>query len=985
MPKTKLMPSDGPTWAVARKELRLFFGSPIGYLFLLAFLGFALFVFYWVEAFFTRNIADVRPLFEWLPIFLIFLSAALTMRMWSEERRMGTMEFVLTLPTKPWQFVLGKFLSCWTLLVIALLLTLPLPIVVSIISNLDWGPVLAGYLAAALLGATYLAIGLYVSARTDNQIVSLIVTVTVCGGFYIIGQPLVTDLFNYGSADLLRSLGTGSRFESITRGLLDVRDLYYYLSICAVFLVLNVASLRASSHADGWAASRSHTKLYATATLAILNLILVNFWLSHLSVLRVDLTEGDRYTISPATEAYLGQLREPLLIRGYFSAKTHPLLAPLGPALIDLLREYEIASDGRARLEIIDPAKEPELEDEANDKYGIRPVPFKVSDRYQSSVVNSYFDVLLAYGDQYEVLGFRDLIEIKAQSEDRIDVRLRNPEFDITRAIKKVIQNFQSSGSVFDNLPSNVQFQGYISDDALLSDALIDAKQTLRSVLNALVTASDGRFTFQLIAPEADGGAVATQIRQQYGFTPMSESLLSKKRFHFYMTLTDGKTMVQVPLPEARSEEGFKAALQEGLKRFATGLLQKVTVRIPDPKPQTDEAGNPLPPQAQVASYRGLARSLASDFKIEMQPTLSRQNPAIDTKVLIIMNPKELGEYELFLVDQFLMRGGTLIIASSAFEVGITQKLSAFPKQTGLEEWLDYQGVKIDQQFVLDTQNARYPVPVQRKVGNFIFSQIQMLDYPYFIDLREAGLNQEIPPLSTLPQMTMAWASPIDVDDEINRDRQVTELLTSSQLAWRSPELTITPTTDGTNSQGFAQPTGVRGKQTLGVLIEGRFESFFEDAPLPPKIQTSDSGDSGDGDSEAANADAEAAAALINLVSFSSPKARLIVLGSGDFVSDQVLTTAGTASGTAYTNPIQLMVNMVDWSVEDLVLLSIRNRSHFNRTLPPMERVQQQRWEYLSYMLTGVGVLIVFLFNMQQGWIRQNRQSAWLHDAQSNT
>ena len=148
--------------------------------------------------------------------------------------------------------------------------------------------------------------------------------------------------------------------------------------------------------------------------------------------MRWDLTEGNQYSISQATKSYLSQLREPLLIRGYFSEKTHPLLGPLVPQLQDLLREYELSADGSIRLELIDPAENPELEDEANTKYGILPVPFQVSDRYQASLVNSYFDVLLQYGDEYEVLGFRELIEIKVRGESELDVQLRNPEYDLS-------------------------------------------------------------------------------------------------------------------------------------------------------------------------------------------------------------------------------------------------------------------------------------------------------------------------------------------------------------------------------------------------------------------------------------------------------------------------------------------------------------------------------------------------------------------------
>ena len=164
-------------WQIARKELLLFFASPIAYLVLGTFLAITLFVFFWGSAFFARNIADARPLFEWLPIVLIFLASAVSMRMWSEERRSGTLEYVLTLPVSTTEFVLGKGLACWLLIALALAFTLPLPFSISLIAEIDWGPIYAGYLAALLLAFAYLAIGLFVSASTDSQIVSLLVAV----------------------------------------------------------------------------------------------------------------------------------------------------------------------------------------------------------------------------------------------------------------------------------------------------------------------------------------------------------------------------------------------------------------------------------------------------------------------------------------------------------------------------------------------------------------------------------------------------------------------------------------------------------------------------------------------------------------------------------------------------------------------------------------------------------------------------------------
>ena len=238
---------------VAQKEVRLFFASPVAWLFLASFAAITLFVFFWVESFFARNIADVRPLFEWMPILLVFLCSALTMRMWSEERRTGTLEHVLTQPVSLWRFVLGKFRACLTLLLLALICTLPLPITVALIADLDWGPVIAGYMATTLLGASYLSVGLFISARTDNPIVSLIGTVALCGILYMLGSATLTDFFDSSIGEALRLMGSGARFDSITRGVIDTRDLFYYLSLTLAFLALNVYVLEK----ERWARSVS--------------------------------------------------------------------------------------------------------------------------------------------------------------------------------------------------------------------------------------------------------------------------------------------------------------------------------------------------------------------------------------------------------------------------------------------------------------------------------------------------------------------------------------------------------------------------------------------------------------------------------------------------------------------------------------------------------------------------------------------------------
>jgi ABC-2 type transport system permease protein len=231
--------------AVATRELRAYFDSPIAYVFLIVFAGTALFTFFNVQSFFARGIADLRGLFTPLPFLMILLVPALTMRLWAEERKQGTIEVLLTLPARDHELVAGKFLASWALLACGLALTFALPVTIAVLGKLDWGPVAGGYVGALLLGAAYLAVGQFLSASTENQILAFILALVVCLGLYGLGTEAFSGLFSDRTAAILRQIGTGSRFGSIARGVIDVRDLAYYASLTFFFLAACVIAVRA--------------------------------------------------------------------------------------------------------------------------------------------------------------------------------------------------------------------------------------------------------------------------------------------------------------------------------------------------------------------------------------------------------------------------------------------------------------------------------------------------------------------------------------------------------------------------------------------------------------------------------------------------------------------------------------------------------------------------------------------------------------------
>ncbi|MDA3864474.1 MAG: ABC transporter permease subunit [Deltaproteobacteria bacterium] len=226
-----------------RKETRTFFYSPIAYIILGGFILLVSWLFF--ERFWLRNEADVRVLFSNLPLVFLLLTPLITMKMWAEERASGTQSHLFSLPVSLTALSLGKMAACLTLLSTALLFTLPYPIMADIYGNLDWGPVLGGYIAAFLLGGAYISIGLFISSITKTQIEAAFLTIFLAGVLYFAGEPFFTEnLSNPELYSFLHQIGLGSRFKSIARGVLDIRDLVYYLSITAFFVTINVSVLR---------------------------------------------------------------------------------------------------------------------------------------------------------------------------------------------------------------------------------------------------------------------------------------------------------------------------------------------------------------------------------------------------------------------------------------------------------------------------------------------------------------------------------------------------------------------------------------------------------------------------------------------------------------------------------------------------------------------------------------------------------------------
>ncbi|MCY3731672.1 MAG: ABC transporter permease subunit [Rhodospirillaceae bacterium] len=235
------------TLTIMRRELRGYFSTPLAYVFIVIFLVLAGWFTFNFGNFYNGGQASLAPFFNYHPWLYLFLVPALSMRLWAEERKTGTIELLLTLPLEVWESVVGKFLAAWAFTAIAVALTFPIWITVNYLGDPDNGVIIAAYLGSLMMAGGFLAIGSFVSATTNNQVIAFILTVVVCFVFLLAGfQPLLSPLVGWVPQpiiDAVASLSFLTHFANISKGVIDLRDIVYFGLLIGTFLYANVLVL----------------------------------------------------------------------------------------------------------------------------------------------------------------------------------------------------------------------------------------------------------------------------------------------------------------------------------------------------------------------------------------------------------------------------------------------------------------------------------------------------------------------------------------------------------------------------------------------------------------------------------------------------------------------------------------------------------------------------------------------------------------------
>lgn len=386
-------------WTIARKELRTYFDHPTAYILVVVFLAINFF-FYFRSALLVGE-ASLRPMFDLLPWIFLFFIPAVTMGALAEERRHGTMEIVLTHPVREHEFLLGKYLGDLLFLSIGLGATLVVPLTLLIGGTPDFGVIIAQYVGSLLLAGAMAAIGIFASALTRNQITAFIVGTTAIFILMLLGVEVVQVSLPGWLSGPLGQLAILTHFQNVTRGVLDLRDVVYFVTVAAAFLALGYWLLLRErlNRASG---------LYRNlqvGTAAIIGIALFANLFGNYIPGRLDLTADHMYTLSKGTKQILRNLKDVVTITLYASNELPSQVKPMERDVRDVLRDFRRYSDGNVQVVIKNPDQSDAARQEAQ-RVGVRPVQFNVMRREELQLKQGWLGLGIRYADQTESIPF---------------------------------------------------------------------------------------------------------------------------------------------------------------------------------------------------------------------------------------------------------------------------------------------------------------------------------------------------------------------------------------------------------------------------------------------------------------------------------------------------------------------------------------------------------------------------------------------------
>lgn len=431
---SSLRPSLRRVWTIARRELATLFNHPTGYVLLVVMLGANAFLCF--RQVYVIGLASLRPMFDLLPWLFLFFVPAVTMRTLAEDYRSGILEVVLTQPITELELLLGKFAGAVLFLWCALALTLPIPLGLALGAHMAWGTVIAQYTGGALLAAGLAGVGVWASSLTRSQITAFILAVAVTFVLILVGLGDLLVGLPPSLAGIAAHLGVLSHFESIGRGVIDLRDAVYFASLSAVFLAFAYGALAGRSLAR---AGIRKKRLRSGVALVVALLVVVNLLGGYIGG-RLDLTPGRSYTLSHGARQIVGHLDDLVTIKEFASDELPTQAALMKRDVDDLLTDLRSASHGKIRVLHQNPATDSIAMRDARD-LGVEPVQFNVVGTSELQVKQGWLGLVVQYGTGHETIPF-------VGSTDDLEYRLAASIRSLTRTAKPVVAFVENPGAL---------------------------------------------------------------------------------------------------------------------------------------------------------------------------------------------------------------------------------------------------------------------------------------------------------------------------------------------------------------------------------------------------------------------------------------------------------------------------------------------------------------------------------------------------------
>jgi len=755
--------------------------------------------------------------------------------------------------------------------------------------------------------------------------------------------------------------------------------------IAAVAILVPLGCGVAAYLALGSVPGRAIAGFALTGGLLACNLLLFNRILAGEPLFRLDLTEDREYSLTSVTKDLISELDEELYLYGYFSSRTHPKLAPLVPNIRDMMEEYAVLSGGKIEVIFGDPRTDPEIEAEAKQRFGIDPIPFSISDKYDYEIINTYFHVVVAYGDQYVRYGPFDLIEVEPDPGGTdITVRLKNLEYDLTKAIKKVLYGFRSVEALFAEIDTPVRVQAWISPEAELPEDAREVRELLEAVASDLAESSGGKFTYTIHeAPASDDRAAQDALYRETGVRPFSVGFLDPRLFYLSAMIELGDSVRPLYLLEESksvSEASIREAILAEVRRLVPGFVKTIGIHRPEPAVPPELAmqmgRRPEPPDFEM-----LRQAIENDHEVEMVSLEERVDPTID--VLFVLAPEDLTEEQVFEMDQYMMRGGKVILALDRYALDMEasrDRLEVKERENpALMRWLEDLGIRPGTTLVQDDRNSPFIVPVVERRGMLELQRLIDVQYPWFVRVTSSGLAEH-PTTSRLEQVVFYYPTALEVDEERTGELELTRLVQTSPDAWTDANTNVNPpggTPDEIRKRWYRVPADTR-QATLAVALAGSFESYYADHAPPGEEESAPEEDDAEGTEEDALEEAESEEeeeeeeepeAPRRSVLRESPPTRLAVLSDAELFSEQF---SRIRREPEFEGNLQFALNLIDWALEDSDMIRIRSRGATARPLE-LDGASPAAVEVANYLVPAGLILLIGIVQLVR---RRSRRPA---------